>query len=77
MAAQTLCEEGFGRRVIVLDRENRVPYDRTVLSKYELPGSRGRRRRRSVTDFLQEAENRAGDGGDPRTGYGGPDGFVC
>ncbi|WP_428492379.1 FAD-dependent oxidoreductase [Rhodopila sp.] len=38
LAAQTLRETGFNGRVIMLDRDNRVPYDRTVLSKYTLSG---------------------------------------
>ena len=38
LAAQTLREAGFNGRVIMLDRDNRVPYDRTVLSKYFLSG---------------------------------------
>jgi NADPH-dependent 2,4-dienoyl-CoA reductase/sulfur reductase-like enzyme len=41
LAAQTLREEGFGGRIVMLDRENRVPYDRTVLSKYTLSGEQG------------------------------------
>ena len=41
MAAQTLREEGFGGRVVMLDQANRVPYDRTVLSKYALSGEPG------------------------------------
>ena len=41
VAAQTLREEGFDGAIIVLDRENRVPYDRTVLSKYHLSGNEG------------------------------------
>lgn len=41
VAAQTLREIGFGGRIIMLDRENRVPYDRTVLSKYYLSGEVG------------------------------------
>lgn len=41
VAAQTLREAGFGGRVVMLDRENRVPYDRTVLSKYALSGEKG------------------------------------
>ena len=41
VAAQTLREAGFGGRVIMLDRENRVPYDRTLLSKYTLSGKPG------------------------------------
>ena len=38
VAAQTLREEGFGGRIIMLDDANRVPYDRTLLSKYHLSG---------------------------------------
>jgi apoptosis-inducing factor 3 len=41
LAAQTLRETGFGGRVVMLDRENRVPYDRTLLSKYVLSGEKG------------------------------------
>ncbi len=41
LAAQTLREGGFGGRIVMLDRENRVPYDRTVLSKYFLSGLSG------------------------------------
>lgn len=41
VAAQTLREAGFGGRILMLDRENRVPYDRTVLSKYFLSGQSG------------------------------------
>ncbi len=41
VAAQTLRERGFGGRIVMLDRENRVPYDRTVLSKYALSGEKG------------------------------------
>ncbi|MGA9016775.1 MAG: FAD-dependent oxidoreductase [Acetobacteraceae bacterium] len=41
VAAQTLREAGFGGRVVMLDRENRVPYDRTILSKYALSGEEG------------------------------------
>jgi NADPH-dependent 2,4-dienoyl-CoA reductase/sulfur reductase-like enzyme/nitrite reductase/ring-hydroxylating ferredoxin subunit len=41
VAAQTLRQEGFSGRIVVLDRENRVPYDRTVLSKYFLSGEQG------------------------------------
>jgi apoptosis-inducing factor 3 len=41
LAAQTLRQEGFAGRVVILDRENRVPYDRTVLSKYFLSGESG------------------------------------
>jgi apoptosis-inducing factor 3 len=38
IAAQTLREEGFGGRIVMLDQANRVPYDRTLLSKYHLSG---------------------------------------
>lgn len=41
LAAQTLRETGFGGRIVMLDRENRVPYDRTLLSKYVLSGEKG------------------------------------
>lgn len=41
VAAQTLREAGFGGRVLMLDRDNRVPYDRTLLSKYVLSGQSG------------------------------------
>ena len=41
VAAQTLRQEGFGGRIVILDRENRVPYDRTTLSKYFLSGEQG------------------------------------
>jgi NADPH-dependent 2,4-dienoyl-CoA reductase/sulfur reductase-like enzyme len=41
VAAQTMREAGFGGRVVMLDRENRVPYDRTILSKYALSGEEG------------------------------------
>jgi NADPH-dependent 2,4-dienoyl-CoA reductase/sulfur reductase-like enzyme/nitrite reductase/ring-hydroxylating ferredoxin subunit len=41
MAAQTLRQEGFGGRIVILDHENRVPYDRTTLSKYFLSGEQG------------------------------------
>ena len=40
-AAQTLREEGFGGRVVMLDAVGRVPYDRTLLSKYALSGLKG------------------------------------
>ena len=41
VAAQTLRQAGFGGRVVMLDQANRVPYDRTVLSKYFLSGEQG------------------------------------
>ena len=41
VAAQTLREAGFGGRIVMLDQANRVPYDRTVLSKYALSGEKG------------------------------------
>ena len=41
IAAQTLRQEGFGGRVTLIDAEGRVPYDRTVLSKYFLSGEQG------------------------------------
>jgi NADPH-dependent 2,4-dienoyl-CoA reductase/sulfur reductase-like enzyme/nitrite reductase/ring-hydroxylating ferredoxin subunit len=41
VAAQTLREVGFGGRIVLLDRANRVPYDRTLLSKYVLSGQPG------------------------------------
>ncbi len=41
VAAQTLGEAGFTGRVVMLDTANRVPYDRTVLSKYALSGLKG------------------------------------
>ncbi|MGI4952170.1 MAG: FAD-dependent oxidoreductase [Janthinobacterium lividum] len=40
-AAQALREEGFGGRVLLVGREDRLPYDRTVLSKYDLSGQKG------------------------------------
>lgn len=40
LAAQTLRETGFNGRIVMLDQHNRVPYDRTVLSKYFLSGER-------------------------------------
>jgi apoptosis-inducing factor 3 len=39
LAAQTLRETGCNGRIVMLDRDNRVPYDRTVLSKYVLSGA--------------------------------------
>ena len=41
VAAQTLREGGFMGRVVMLDAANRVPYDRTILSKYALSGRKG------------------------------------
>lgn len=41
VAAQTLRGAGFTGRVVMLDAANRVPYDRTVLSKYALSGQKG------------------------------------
>ncbi len=41
MAAQTLREAGFAGRVVLIGQEDRVPYDRTVLSKYALSGKKG------------------------------------
>ncbi len=41
VAAQTLREAGFTGRVVMLDPANRVPYDRTILSKYALSGRKG------------------------------------
>ena len=41
VAAQTLREAGFTGRVVLIGREDRLPYDRTVLSKYALSGQRG------------------------------------
>jgi NADPH-dependent 2,4-dienoyl-CoA reductase/sulfur reductase-like enzyme/nitrite reductase/ring-hydroxylating ferredoxin subunit len=40
-AAQTLREAGFAGRVVMVSREDRLPYDRTVLSKYALSGKQG------------------------------------
>ena len=40
VAAQTLREAGYNGRIVMLDEHNRVPYDRTVLSKYFLSGER-------------------------------------
>ena len=40
-AAQTLREEGFGGRVVMVSHEVELPYDRTVLSKYKLSGEPG------------------------------------
>jgi NADPH-dependent 2,4-dienoyl-CoA reductase/sulfur reductase-like enzyme/nitrite reductase/ring-hydroxylating ferredoxin subunit len=41
VAAQTLREEGFGGRIVMVDQANRLPYDRTLLSKYHLSGQQG------------------------------------
>lgn len=41
VAAQTLREAGFNGRLLMLDQHNRVPYDRTILSKYALSGEKG------------------------------------
>lgn len=41
VAAQTLREAGFKGQLVMLDPANRVPYDRTVLSKYALSGQKG------------------------------------
>jgi NADPH-dependent 2,4-dienoyl-CoA reductase/sulfur reductase-like enzyme/nitrite reductase/ring-hydroxylating ferredoxin subunit len=40
-AAQTLREEGFGGRLVLVSHEAELPYDRTVLSKYKLSGEQG------------------------------------
>jgi NADPH-dependent 2,4-dienoyl-CoA reductase/sulfur reductase-like enzyme/nitrite reductase/ring-hydroxylating ferredoxin subunit len=40
-AAQALREEGFGGRLVLIGREDRLPYDRTILSKYTLSGQKG------------------------------------
>lgn len=40
-AAIALRQSGFAGRIVLIDRENRVPYDRTVLSKYFLSGQQG------------------------------------
>ena len=40
-AAQTLREEGFAGRVVMISSEDRLPYDRTVLSKYAISGETG------------------------------------
>lgn len=40
-AAQTLRESGFGGRIVLVSDEDRLPYDRTVLSKYALSGKKG------------------------------------
>ncbi|WP_284946336.1 FAD-dependent oxidoreductase [Acidisoma cladoniae] len=40
-AAQTLRAEGFGGRLVMISREDALPYDRTILSKYTLSGQEG------------------------------------
>ena len=40
-AAQTLREQGFTGRVVMIGLEDRLPYDRTILSKYALSGKKG------------------------------------
>ncbi len=40
-AAQALREAGFAGRVVLISQEDRLPYDRTVLSKYALSGKQG------------------------------------
>ena len=40
-AAQTLREEGFAGRLVMVSRESNLPYDRTLLSKYTLSGQSG------------------------------------
>ena len=54
VAAQTLREEGFGGRVLMLDAVNRVPYDRTVLSKYALSGETGQEKTPLQTQAFYE-----------------------
>ncbi len=55
VAAQTLREAGFTGRVVMLDTVNRVPYDRTVLSKYALSGQKGAEKSPLQTqDFYRE-----------------------
>ena len=41
VAAQTLREQGFAGRVVMVGREDRLPYDRTIQSKYVLSGAKG------------------------------------
>ena len=41
VAAQTLREVGFAGRVVMVGLEDRLPYDRTLLSKYALSGQEG------------------------------------
>jgi NADPH-dependent 2,4-dienoyl-CoA reductase/sulfur reductase-like enzyme/nitrite reductase/ring-hydroxylating ferredoxin subunit len=40
-AAQTLREDGYSGRLVMIDRETLLPYDRTLLSKYALSGKHG------------------------------------
>ena len=40
-AAQALREQEFGGRIVMIGQEARLPYDRTVLSKYALSGKQG------------------------------------
>lgn len=40
-AAQTLREQGFAGRVVMIDRAGGLPYDRTVLSKFALADAQG------------------------------------
>jgi NADPH-dependent 2,4-dienoyl-CoA reductase/sulfur reductase-like enzyme/nitrite reductase/ring-hydroxylating ferredoxin subunit len=40
-AVQELREQGFSGRIVLVDREGELPYDRTVLSKYALSGTEG------------------------------------
>ncbi len=40
-AAQRLREVGFAGRLVLISEEDRLPYDRTVLSKYALSGKKG------------------------------------
>ena len=42
VAAQTLRQEGFAGGITMIDAANRVPYDRTILSKYALSGQQGK-----------------------------------
>jgi NADPH-dependent 2,4-dienoyl-CoA reductase/sulfur reductase-like enzyme/nitrite reductase/ring-hydroxylating ferredoxin subunit len=64
VAAQTLREEGFGGRIVMIDRENRVPYDRTILSKYVLSGEPGAEKSPLQTQAFyaeKEIERRTGE----------------
>jgi len=42
IAAQTLRESGFAGRVVLIGTEERLPYDRTIQSKYALSGKQGK-----------------------------------